>query len=231
MIGYVVAGGATTLDGDTFTTGGLGAGGGEGGSSWSLGIGCGAGFSGVGAAIAIVGICDCRGTISLTLSTFAFDVGVGVRELSNEIPRPTANVVALLKPLPGLSVFLSLDSLLLDELLLLLLPLSLPLRLLPGRITINPDTTPPPCSGALTVITLSLAPISPVIFFFFSFFPSSTCGVLGVAAGVCCILGVSNLFRRDVDCEAVSGVGCCCCCLFDGLRLCFSDFAESAGDL
>lgn len=171
----------------------------------------------MGAAIAISGIGTFRGSISLTLSIFALDDGVGVREFSSEIPSPTA-------PAGGLSLLLSLKSLFLEELLLLLLPLSLPLRLLPGRITTNPATIPPPCSGALNEIILSLPSISPADFFF-SLFPGRTASdTRGVAAGDGCV-GVSDFFRRDV-CSAGGGGGC----LFDGLRLGFSDFVEKVGD-
>lgn len=130
----------------------------------------------------------------------------------------------LLLALPDLSLFLSLKSLLFEEPLLLLLPLSLPLRLLPGRTTINPVTTPPPCSGALNEIILSLPSISPDGLFFFLF-----SGTRGVAAGVCCV-GVSEFlfFRRDVGSEV--GGGCGCGFFFEGLRLGFSDFVENAGE-
>lgn len=104
--------------------------------------------------------------------------------------------------------------------MLLLLPLSLPLRLLPGRITINPVTIPPPCSGALSEMILSLPSISSVNFFFFSLFPAS--GARGVATAAGCV-GVSDFFRRDVG---SAGGGC----FFDGLRLGFSDFVENVGD-
>lgn len=107
--------------------------------------------------------------------------------------------------------------------MLLLLPLSLPLRLLPGRITINPVTIPPPCSGALSEMILSLPSISSVNFFFFSLFPAS--GARGVATAAGCV-GVSDFFRRDV-CSAGGGGGGC---FFDGLRLGFSDFVENVGD-
>lgn len=236
MIGYF-AEGATTLGTSATTTGGSGAGTGGGNAStggggwiWDLGGACGAGFdaelSGVGAAIAIVGICNWWGSISRILSTLAFDDGVGVREFSSEIPRPTgpaARAVTLPIPMVGLSRFLSPKSLFLDEPLLLLLPLSLPLRLLPGRITISPVTTPPPCSGALSEIIRSL-PSIPSIFpddFFFSLFSGrATSAARGV--GACCV-DDSDFLRREVD----SGCGCGGGCLFDGLRL---DRVEKVGD-
>lgn len=243
IIGYVAteARGAATLGSDASTVGGsgagtgggstsAGAGGGGGGRIWNFGGACGAGFdaefSGVGAAIAIVGIGNCWGSISLILSTFAFDDGVGVREFSSEIPRPTgpaASAAALLMPLPDLSLFLSPKSLFPEELLLLLLPLSLPLRLRPGRMTIRPVTTPPPCSGALSEIIRSLPSISPDDFFLSLFPERAPSGTRGVGA---CWVGVSDFFRRDVD---SSGGGCCC--RFEGLRLGFSDLAEKVGDL